>query len=441
MVPEPEVEEIVNQEEIYAVTFNWDGLQGSVSGYGDGTVKKGGYLPFTVTAYEGFAIGSVTATDGNLSADFGDENSTQYTLGNINSNTTVNVSFYAKPVETPVETPAVEEDKADAPEIEETKPEEAVKPEEAEKVEMPEEEKPEVTEPEKTVDTSEATEQEEKKEDKTVDSKKDADEEKKEELAKKENSKESEKKESDKSDNNISKKKNQRAKVRTQSPTTYTVLRGIGIILTGKTSEKHEWIGDSEYVKFVDGMGSARIEIKGLKAGDTTVTHKYIDDEKTEQEERFILRIVDREIADNTEGISYEVASLNDQENNPGRISVNHENVFIKDGKVENVNGSEVLEIKSGYKFMYWSSKSDDTKYTGKKFIPTEEQILKNQKDDTNTYMAYFAKCGEYTIQYWDKDNKTLIKQETVKDVLVGDNVTVETKKDDIKGYEVTGEL
>ena len=91
----PLVEENVNQEEIYGVAFNWDGSQGSVSGFGDGTVKKGGYLSFTVTAYEGFAIGSVTATDGNLSADFGDENSTQYTLGNINSNTTVNVSFYA----------------------------------------------------------------------------------------------------------------------------------------------------------------------------------------------------------------------------------------------------------------------------------------------------------------------------------------------------------
>ena len=133
----PLVEENVNQEEIYGVAFNWDGSQGSVSGFGDGTVKKGGYLSFTVTAYEGFAIGSVTATDGNLSADFGDENSTQYTLGNINSNTTVNVSFYAKPVEAPVETPAVEENKADAPGIEETKPEEAVKPEVPEKIETP----------------------------------------------------------------------------------------------------------------------------------------------------------------------------------------------------------------------------------------------------------------------------------------------------------------
>lgn len=141
----PPVEEIVNQEEIYAVTFNWEGSQGSVSGFGDGTVKKGGYLPFTVTAYEGFAIGSVTATGGNLSADFGDENSSQYTLGNINSNTTVNVSFYAKPVETPVETPAVEEDKADAPEIEETKPE-VKEPEQTEK-ETEEVEKPEVQKP------------------------------------------------------------------------------------------------------------------------------------------------------------------------------------------------------------------------------------------------------------------------------------------------------
>ena len=91
----PPVEEIVNQEEIYAVTFNWDGLQGSVSGYGDGTVKKGGYLPFTVTAYEGFAIGSVTATDGNLSADFGDENSTQYTLGNIFFSIFTDILFFS----------------------------------------------------------------------------------------------------------------------------------------------------------------------------------------------------------------------------------------------------------------------------------------------------------------------------------------------------------
>ena len=142
----PPVEENVNQEEIYGVTFNWDGSRGSVAGFGDGTVKKGGYLSFAVTAYEGFAIGSVTATDGNLSADFGDENSTQYTLGNINSNTTVNVSFYAKPVETP----AVEEDKADAPAVEEKTPEEAVKPEEPGKVEKPEEKEEKKPETEET---------------------------------------------------------------------------------------------------------------------------------------------------------------------------------------------------------------------------------------------------------------------------------------------------